>query len=298
MSTIRDAFLTFRSRLELTQGEKDDASRRQKKIRAEMDKRFSIDRDFLGGSYARFTKTKPLQDVDIFCVLSEKENGYRKKHPSALLNDVAEALVEEYGRENVKKDDRCVTVSFPSVVVSKEDESTAEQVVSFDVVPAFAVGSDYEIPNVTGNWIKTNPEKHAELATKKNQAFNGEWKFLVRMIKKWNAFQGKPVPSSFLLEVMALNIVHGDFGGDYARELKAFYASAANRVHETWNDPAGLGEPLTQGWTSQRRDAAKAALWDANNLVAEAIRLDREGKRLEALHFWRDRVFGPMFPLS
>lgn len=298
MMTTREAFLKFRSRLELTQKEQTDASRHQKDIRAEIDKRFSVDRDFLSGSYARHTKTKPLRDVDIFCVLGAKEKGYRSKHPSVLLDDVAEALVDKYGRGNVKRDERCVTVTFPTVVVSTEDESTGDQVVSFDVVPAFSSGTDFEIPSVTGNWIKTNPEKHAELATRKNQGFSGEWKFLVRMIKKWNAFNGKPVPTSFLLEVMALNIIHGDFGGEYPRELKAFFASAANRTSETWNDPAGLGEPLTKGWNQQTRNRAQDALWQANNLIAEAIRLDRDGKHGEALRHWRERVFGPIFPLS
>jgi predicted nucleotidyltransferase len=298
MITVREAFLKFRSRLELTQGEERDASRRQNNIRSEMDKRFDIERDFLTGSYARHTKTKPLRDVDIFCVLGDGEKDYRKQHPSILLGDVAAALTDTYGRDNIHQEERCVTVMFPSVVVGTEDESTGDQVVSFDVVPAFAIGRNYEIPSRTGHWIQTNPEKHAELAIKKNESFGKQWKFLVRMVKKWNAFHGKPVPSSFLLEVMALDIVCGDFGGEYQREIKAFFASAANRVFETWNDPAGVGEPLTQGWTDQQRQEAKDALWQANNLMAEGMRLDRDGKRGEALRFWRTQVFGPIFPLS
>lgn len=36
MSKVKDAFATFKSRLELTQTEKDDASRRQKDVRAKV----------------------------------------------------------------------------------------------------------------------------------------------------------------------------------------------------------------------------------------------------------------------
>lgn len=298
MISIREAFLKFRSRLELTDREQKDASRHQKDIREEMDKRFDIDHDFLSGSYARHTKTKPLRDVDIFCVFAENEREYRKKHPSVLLNDVADALSDKYGEDNVKPDDRCVTVNFPSVVISESDESTSEQVVSFDVVPAFNKAKDYEIPNITGNWIATNPEIHAKLATEKNESFGGEWKFIVRMVKKWNAFHGKPVPQSFLLEAMALKLVFGDFGGEYERELKRFFASAAERIHERWDDPADLGEPLTQGLNSVQVERARSALWAANSSIADAMRLGRDGKQGEALRLWRDKIFGPMFPLS
>ena len=63
-----EAFAKFRSRLELNDREQEDASRRQNEIRLKMDEQFDVEHDFLTGSYARHTKTKPLKDVDIFCV--------------------------------------------------------------------------------------------------------------------------------------------------------------------------------------------------------------------------------------
>ena len=71
MLSTQDAFRKFRSRLELNRKEQEDASRRQKEVREVMDAAFEIEHDFLTGSYARWTKTKPLKDVDmtrpIFC---------------------------------------------------------------------------------------------------------------------------------------------------------------------------------------------------------------------------------------
>src|SRR5258708_40361558 len=90
MLTVTEGFRKFRSNLELTQKEQDDASRRQKDIRAFMDECFDIDRDFLTGSYRRWTKTKPLKDVDIFCVLGEDEREYRSKPPKVLLSVIDE----------------------------------------------------------------------------------------------------------------------------------------------------------------------------------------------------------------
>ena len=97
MLTPNEAFRKFRSKLELSQKEQDDASRRQKEIRAHMDESFKIADDFLTGSYRRWTKTKPLKDVDIFCVFHDDERPkYRNdKHPSVVLNDVEKVTGQE-----------------------------------------------------------------------------------------------------------------------------------------------------------------------------------------------------------
>ena len=73
MSKVGDAFQTFKSRLEISKTEEDDASRRQKDVRATVQESFDVERDFLTGSYGRRTKTKPLKDVDIFVVLGDDD---------------------------------------------------------------------------------------------------------------------------------------------------------------------------------------------------------------------------------
>src|SRR5262249_16658614 len=132
MLTPNEAFRKFRSNLELTQKEQDDASRRQKEIRALMDESFKITDDFLTGSYRRWTKTKPLKDIDIFCVFHDDERPkYRNdRRPSIVLIDVEKVLAKEYGSANVSKQRRSVTVDFP-------DGKDEERVMSFDVIPAF-----------------------------------------------------------------------------------------------------------------------------------------------------------------
>jgi hypothetical protein len=141
--SIPDAFKKFRSRLELTEKEEKDASRRHNEIRDYLKTRFDIERDFLTGSYKRWTKTKPLKDVDIFCVLGKKERHRRNKPPGELLAAFEDALVEKYGRDNVSRQRRSITVDFG--VKPNDEEDTDGKVMSFDVVPAFAKGEHYEI---------------------------------------------------------------------------------------------------------------------------------------------------------
>ena len=83
--------------------------------------------------------------------------------------------------------------------------------------------------------------------TNANKAFGGEWKGMVRIfsIKRWNVEKGKPVRPSFLLEVMALDLLRPPFGGDYPYEFESFLSSAAARIHEEWPEPWGGVLPVS-----------------------------------------------------
>jgi len=300
MLSVDDAFAKFRSRLELNEREQKDASRRQQEIRAYMDEEFDIDHDFLTGSYARYTKTKPLKDVDVFCVLGEEERHYRKKAPLELLRAVETAMAKKYGSSCVTRQRRSVTVDFG--VKPDPEDKTDYRVVSFDVVPAFALGNNYEIPDTganggDGGWTRTNPRVHAEKAVEAQQAYSNEWKGLVRMMKYWNNHHDKPIKPSFLIEVMALEVLHAPYGGDRAREMQFFFAGLAGRIQDTWADPAGLGPPVSDAMDAARRTAAEKALRGAEREAAQAIHLARQGRHGDALRAWRT-LFGPMFPLS
>lgn len=297
MISVPDAFKEFRTRLELSPKEQEDAKRRGKEIREHLDVEFDIARDILTGSYRRWTKTKPLKDVDIFCILGEKERHYRGKHPSFLLAAFERSLKKKYGEGNVCCQRRSVTVSFG--VRLDENESTDGKVMSFDVVPAFEKGNHYEIPDTSTSkgWTETDPEVHYDKAVEAQDNYKGEWKFIVRMAKKWNAHKGKPVKPSFLIEVMALELLIPPFGGNFRYEVKGLFAAMADRIHDVWADPAGLGPPVSDTMDTQALGAAKVALQAGEKSAAIAIQLEQQGKNGEALKAWRE-LFGPLFPLS
>jgi hypothetical protein len=296
MPTIDEAFRKFKSRLELTEREQTDASRRQREIRAHMDTDFAIDTDFLTGSYRRWTKTKPLKDVDILCVLGEEERHYRAKGPTVLLSAVKDALVNEYGRDHVSAQRRSVTIDFG---VAANEDLTDEKVMSFDVVPAFAKEDYFEIPDTeaSSGWTKTNPKVHEQKAIDAQEAYSGEWKALVRMMKYWNNHHDKPIRPSFLIEVMALELLQPPFGGEFDREMQGFFHALADRIDETWADPAGLGPPVSDSMDAARRAAARTALLAGGAAATQAIQSSRQGRNGAALDAWR-ALLGPLFPLS
>src|SRR5213078_1419360 len=129
MLSIDDAFRKFKSRLELNDKEQQNASARQQEVRDFLDTKFKIDRSFLTGSYARWTKTKPLKDVDIFFVLKDDEKkNYRDKTPSAILDAFHSALLEKYEKKALKKQTRSINVDFG--VVADVEDNTDYRVIS------------------------------------------------------------------------------------------------------------------------------------------------------------------------
>lgn len=301
MLTTDEAFRKFKSRLELNDREQENASKRQNEVRDYLDTKFAIANSFLTGSYKRHTKTKPLKDIDIFFILKESERSkYREKGPSVVLGDFHKALVEKYGENAVRKQGRSVNVDF-GVVVDAED-NTDYRILSVDVVPAFPSGEDYEIPDTDkGDWIKTNPKIHAQKAIDAHQAFSNEWKGLVRMVKYWNNNTrhgaDKPVKPSFLIEVMALECLYGGWQGRFDYEIEGLFSTLADRIFDTWADPAGLGPPISDGMDSTRKQRARDLLMAASRDARSAINLAKQGRNGDALKAWRV-LFGPKFPLS
>lgn len=296
MLTVDEAFTKFRSRLEITDTEQQAASRRQQAIRAKLDEALDVASDFLAGAYVRDTKTKPLRDVDIVVVLGNDEASFRDQHPSAVLHRVRDVLAPHYGADRVVTDRRCVRIDFGTQAV----DDVSGDVMSFDVVPAFAQGQNFEIPDdLLGDWIATNPKVHAEMATAANAAFSRQWKPVVKMVKQWNRHNGGAIEPSFLIEVLALRLLDAPWGGSYPYEIRQFFASAADRLADGWADPAGVGPAVSDVLDADpnKLAAARTALREAEGTCTEALRLERAGRTGEALSIWQS-LFGPTFAKS
>ena len=294
MITVEEAFEKFRQRLELSKTEEQDAIRRHNDVRECIRAGFDIERDFLTGSYARHTKTKPLKDVDIFFCLGDKDSHWRGKPPAEVLNAFEKRLGEKYGADNVEPGRRCVTVEFEKRNPTADEEG---KVLSNDAVPAYELEDCYEIPDRDlGKWIKTDPDIHTEKSTAKNKECGGKWVPLVKMVKRWNRSADKPIAPSFLIEVMALDLVDPPFT-TYPGEVRRFFAAALGCIMKDWPDPAGFGPPVSDQMTADKRNKGAEALRAAEVKAARAVRLEQQGKTGEALALWRE-IMGKYFPTS
>lgn len=296
MLNTAEAFEKFRKRLELSETERKDAAKRQTEVRNCIRNGFDIKTDFLSGSYRRHTKTKPLKDVDVLFVLGEKEKGRRTEPPIETLKAFEQCLKKQYTDEGqVEIGRRSVTVEFEKNYYPEDHEG---KILGIDAVPAFECsGGDYEIPDkITGTWIKTNPEKHKEQATKKNEELDGYWVPLVKMAKGWNRASNKPIKPSFLIEVMAEELVEPPFS-TYPDEVRNFFAAMEANIGRVWPDPANLGPPVSDQMTPDLVKEAKTSLQEAQRKAALAARAEQTGRQGEALRIWRE-ILGDYFPLS
>ena len=282
MTYVDDAFVKLKSNLEITQTEQDAAVSRHTTIRDYVTGRWDLIDDFLTGSYRRDTKTKKLKDIDIFIVIDPEgaQAGYRTRPPTDLLDALETLLADRW--PGAYRDGMAVVITY-----GNDDE-----VMSINVVPAFdRKGGGYFIPDpAAGTWIATNPKRHHELSIAKNAECNGKFVPFVKMIKGINRELGEPVSPSFLLEVMAHALVKAPFGR-YQDEIVLFLATAAERIDEQWDDPAGLGGDVNTVMSPSQKLAAAAALRDAQAIAERAVDLEDDGQERAAYDEWK-KLFG------
>lgn len=287
MSYVDQAFEKMRDAGEITPTEETLAQNRHRRIRHKLEVVWDIDRTFLTGSYDRHTKIKPLEDVDIFAVI--KPNGgqghYRNESPDRIVTALATELDSQF---------KYVEPSGMAVRISMSDDDGQA---TFELVPAFAhATSGFEAPDPDrGRWIRTDPNVHAQLTSTKNTGCAGKWVPFVKMVKGWNRQAGKPVPQSFLLEVMALRLVQPPFGR-YQDEIAAFLGNVIDRAAGPWPDPAELGPDVDELLTNYQRQQIGTAASTALALAEEAIYLEDNGQERKAVEKWRE-IFGERMPL-
>ncbi len=283
MGYVDNAFDNLKHNLEITPSEQELAKSRHRLIRDHIRGSWTLADDFLTGSYDRHTKTKKLKDVDIFAVIDpDGPQGH-------LADGTGTAAVAALGNvlatrwTDLSTDEYVVTVSY-----------AGEDVASYEIAPVFRRDrGGYLMPSGT-SWMATDPNEHARLVTAKNKECDEKFVPFVKMVKGINREAGEPIQPSFLLEVMALDLVVAPFGR-YRDEIRWFLASAADQFTSDWPDPAGLGPDVNAGISAARRVQLAAVLREWLAIAEEALLLENDGKERAAVETWR-QLFGWRMP--
>lgn len=287
MGYVDDAFSNLKHALEITATEQELASTRRQAIYDHLSSQWDVLRVFLTGSYDRHTKTKKLKDVDIFVVVDPDgaQGELRQRSPAAALGALRDVLEQKYIGQ--------VTIDGAACVITFGSE---DEIMSFEVALAFErSGGGFEIPDASsGQWIATDPEKHAEATAKKNSDCDGKWVPFVKMVKGINRQADEPISPSFLIEVIALDVVREPFGR-YQDEIVTFLASAADQIANDWPDPAGVGPTVNGGVGAWDRQQAANYCREWQAVAEEAIDLEDSGSERAAVERWRI-LFGDRMP--
>lgn len=265
--TVAQAFDQFLRALEITGDERRRATEQKVAVCNVLQARLTLEAVIVSGSFGRHTAIRPLNDIDLFIVLDERKHGPLRSKPARDCLATVQAVLQQahpHGA-SIRPQPRSVNITFPSPPVG------------YDVVPAFRIGGGiYIIPDLDReNWIRTNPELHAELCKQADTRAGHVLNRLIKAAKHWNAIHGKHL-GSFHMEVMA----YGAFRQPPPGLLEGFgqlLRHLSRAILVTSADPAGVGPNIDRGMTAEWRQQHARQLGNAAEKVERAIELDRQG---------------------
>lgn len=277
---------------------------------------FSIyqDKNLKFGSFARRTKIRELDEIDLMiCLSAEGTRTYTEALDCIYINgndsDKNNELLS-YGTKYVNSTK--VINRFISKLADLNDYSKAEMhknqeaatlkmksyTWNFDIVPCFYAKDDfYLIPDGSGNWKKTDPRIDNERTTELNQKHNGNLLNLIRLVKYWNKRKVTISINSYLLECMILNIYDSIDTSDnwwIDIEFKNTLYKLSESIKKDVEDPKGIQGNINQfDWADRKK--ISDALYKAYKKAVEARSYEDDKKQKEAINKWRE-VFGSNFP--
>ena len=270
------------------------------------------------GSFARKTKCRPLDDIDLLIVLDGSQAeaeaiehdryGYELHATAGPLLPFADALndrVSSFKILDSVRDHLKDLRDLKADSVNRRLQAVRLQLDfrdwNFDLVPAVpiyrgGVLDGYLIPNGNGDWWKTDPRlDHQQLD--KAVGRHGELILgLIRMVKYWNA-STSPRLGSYHLETLVMGAMAAEgylLTSDLPELLETCFERLRKAVFKPCPDPKGMGPDLDLGvdWLrrtqfSKNARTAEIDAWAANNAA-------REGETEMAFVWWQ-RLFGDTF---
>jgi SMODS domain-containing protein len=293
--TVTQAFDELLSDIEITDAEREEASRQQQSVRKKLAARLELIATFLSGSYRRNTQTWPCDDIDLLAVLDHEFYGaddaddrieLTADGAKVAVDLVFEALRDAYPHTELRRFDRGVQIKFSGSGIG------------FDVVPAFQFAEhEFWIPDrKRGLWIRTNPKEQQRLVSESNQEQCEQMLVpLVKLLKTWNDERGKSkILRGFQLEAMAYHALRSA-PSNYPEGVELLLRDAATRVLSPVPDIWPSGEPVTTDLSWSDRLSASAQLLAAADDAQRAIDANDDSREDDAHEIWFE-LFGTRYP--
>jgi hypothetical protein len=281
-TTIAEAFEDLGANLEITDLQAETVSTRQKTVRAAVEDGLNVIDSFLAGSYRRNTMIAPLSDADIDIFMILEPEHFTEGGQADLLRELKAVLRKRYKTPDVGPNGQAVTIVFSDFRV--------------DVVPCFyRKGGGYLIPDASlRTWIATDPKKHLTLWSEANDAHDGDFVPLVKMLKGWN--RTRNVLRSFHLEALALKVLEGVTINSYPSGVRFFFDKARALIPVKLADPAGYSDDVGSyiSTEDQIRKVVDRLDW-AYDRAREAEALEARDEVKEAIDKWWT-LFKDYFP--
>ena len=276
------------------------------------------------GSFARRTKIRPIDDIDIMICLSVTGNwSYSGNSIEIKVTDVSNTYLKEccdtyasgWHSTEYKLNSTKVKNKFKSALSNLHDcrkaelHSNKEAVTlqftsyewTFDIVPCVYVddsqGGYYLIPDGNGKWKKTDPRKDRDKVSHENTRLSGRVLELIRMAKYWARVNLSSEISSYLIETMVVKYCadQSDLSecSDWKFEKLLEYFQRA--PYYQFYDMKGIQGDINKLSSDQKYKFSRTAMCDYNNALKAHDAEMSEKNQSKALSYWKE-VFGTEFP--
>ncbi|MDQ0212895.1 SMODS domain-containing nucleotidyltransferase [Arthrobacter bambusae] len=236
----------------------------------------------LMGSAAKGTIVRPIDDIDVLAVFSNKQGAWSKYRSDsrAFLYRVRRAYdgleIAQVGARG-----QAVRIFFKNGG-------------HVDVAPVFWHGGDiYGLPSGNGGWINTAPIVANSWFANRNSELKYNLAPLVRLLKKWNNAHSKRI-RSFHLETVAAH-TFSSLNGNRQEALAKFFQWAP--AHLDVSDPGGQSGLLTAGLSYGDRKEILDSFKSAANRAVKALDAEARGDHAESKRLW-GIILGSTFPTN
>lgn len=269
------------------------------------------------GSFARKTKIKKLDDVDMmFCISAEgttysdeigrvrlnvpetAEKLFKLCHPGT--NELNSRKVIEIFKKNLGQ-----VAQYNSKLINRNQEAATLYLESyglnFDIVPCFFAKQDfYIIPDGNGHWKKTDPRKDRDRVAYINQQKEGKVLEVIRLLKYWNKRPTMPLIGSYLLENIVLKYYSENKAGNMVsiwEEFSDVLKYIENSIFYSVEDPKGFQGNLNNLDVCDRLKISVKARSD-EAIVKEILKLSKDSSKdnSKAINSLTEKVLGKDFP--
>jgi hypothetical protein len=267
------------------------------------------------GSFARKTKIRPLDDIDL--ILTFRAAGstywthtYGQSYSLTVpesATDLRKLCNDDNTLNSIKVVNKIVSSldeieHYKSAATHRRQEAATLQLNSyewnFDIVPALYTDTGYYlIPDGSGGWKATDPRIDQNRGTTINQKHDGKILQLIRIIKCWNNYAQMPTIPSYLLENFVLNYFDSKVEiEDYIDfNIKHFWLHLKTAIYNSVSDPKGFQTDLNYLTYDERVKISKKSE-STYNKACEAYEAELTEKNQEkAINKWR-AIFGDNFP--
>lgn len=267
------------------------------------------------GSFARNTKIRPLDDIDLMLTFTGNGSTYLiNKYGQDYILNVPESAVllrnlcnDDGTLNSIKLVNKLVTSlskieQYKKSEIHRRQEAATLNLTSyewvFDIVPSFYTDTKYYIiPDGVGGWKATDPRKDQDRVTSINQNHNGKANQLIRTLKYWNIRAFKTTIASYLFETMVLNYIESvEKLSEYIDvNMINFWLYLTDAIYTNVEDPKGFqGNLNTLTFPEKCEISTKSNETYTKGYEAYKTETVEKDQR-KAINKWNE-IFGDKFP--